>query len=150
VPGLITDIVISMDDRFLYFSDWFHGDIRQYDISDPFHPRLVGQVWCGGLIGKETHVRGQKLSGGPQMLQLSLDGRRLYVTDSLLSNWDNQFYPAIAEKGTRLLQIDCDTVRGGMKINENFLVDFGKEPLGPARAHEMRFPCGDCSSDIWT
>jgi len=150
VPGLITDILVSMDDRFLYFSDWFHGDIRQYDISDPSNPRLTGQVWCGGLIGKEAHVRGQKLTGGPQMLQLSLDGKRLYVTVSLLSSWDNQFYPAIAERGTYLLQIDCDTDCGGMKINENFLVDFGKEPLGPARAHEMRFPGGDCSSDIWT
>ncbi|HKC73205.1 MAG TPA: selenium-binding protein SBP56-related protein, partial [Chloroflexota bacterium] len=37
VPGLITDQVISMDDRFLYFSNWLHGDIRQYDISDPVH-----------------------------------------------------------------------------------------------------------------
>jgi selenium-binding protein 1 len=23
-----------MDDKFLYFSNWVHGDIRQYDISD--------------------------------------------------------------------------------------------------------------------
>ena len=35
VPGLITDLVLSMDDRFLYFSDWLHGDLRQYDVSDP-------------------------------------------------------------------------------------------------------------------
>jgi len=27
-----------------------------------------------------------------------------------------------------------DTKDGGMKLNENFLVDFGKEPHGPARA----------------
>lgn len=27
------------------------------------------------------------------MLQLSLDGRRLYVTTSLYSGWDRQFYP---------------------------------------------------------
>jgi hypothetical protein len=36
---LITDLVVSMDDRFLYFSNWLHGDLRQYDISDPAHPR---------------------------------------------------------------------------------------------------------------
>ena len=29
---------------FLYFSNWLHGDLRQYDISDPKRPRLVGQV----------------------------------------------------------------------------------------------------------
>jgi len=41
VPGLITDLLISMDDRFLYFSDWLHGDLRQYDISDPSAPKLT-------------------------------------------------------------------------------------------------------------
>lgn len=42
--GLITDILISLDDRFLYFSNWLHGDIRQYDISNTRQPKLVGQV----------------------------------------------------------------------------------------------------------
>ena len=42
--GLITDILLSLDDKFLYLSNWLHGDIRQYDISDPKRPRLVGQV----------------------------------------------------------------------------------------------------------
>lgn len=44
LAGLITDILISLDDRFLYFSNWLHGDIRQYDITDRRKPRLVGQV----------------------------------------------------------------------------------------------------------
>jgi selenium-binding protein 1 len=149
VPSLITDFLLSMDDTFLYLSNWFHGDIRQYDVSDPSHPRLTGQVWCGGLLGRESSVQGHKLLGGPQMLQLSLDGKRLYVTNSLLSAWDNQFYPEIATAGSYLLQIDCDTHNGGLKINENFYIDFGKEPGGPSRAHEMRYPGGDCTSDIW-
>jgi selenium-binding protein 1 len=149
VPGLITDLVISMDDRYLYFSNWLHGDIRQYDITDPAHPRLAGQVWIGGVLGKGADMRGRKLGGGPQMLQLSLDGKRLYVTNSLYSVWDNQFYPDLAKEGSYLLQIDCDTDNGGMKVNERFFVDFGKEPAGPARAHEMRYPGGDCTSDIW-
>ncbi|KAM6365383.1 methanethiol oxidase isoform 1-T1 [Pluvialis apricaria] len=42
--GFITDILISLDDRFLYFSNWLHGDIRQYDISNTRKPKLVGQV----------------------------------------------------------------------------------------------------------
>jgi selenium-binding protein 1 len=148
IPGLITDLLLSMDDRFLYFSNWLHGDLRQYDISDPSNPRLTGRVWCGGLLGKSQEVAGRKLEGGPQMLQLSLDGRRLYVTNSLYSSWDNQFYPKMAEEGSYLLQIDCDTEKGGMKINEDFYVDFGKEPAGPARAHEIRYPGGDVTSDI--
>ncbi len=150
LPALITDLLISMDDRYLYFSNWLHGDIRQYDISDPAHPRMTGQVWCGGLLGKGGgEVAGHRLVGGPQMLQLSLDGKRLYVTNSLYSSWDNQFYPDLAKAGSYMLQVDCDTEHGGMRINDRFYVDFGQEPAGPARAHETRYPGGDCTSDIW-
>jgi methanethiol oxidase len=149
VPGLITDLVLSMDDKYLYFSNWLHGDIRQYDVSNPAQPKLVGQIWLGGLLGKALEFRGKKLDGGPQMLQISLDGKRLYVTNSLFSSWDDQFYPGIAKQGSYLLQIDCDTQKGGLKLNERFYVDFGKEPDGPARAHEIRFPSGDSTSDIW-
>jgi selenium-binding protein 1 len=148
LPGLITDLVLSLDDRFLYFSNWLHGDLRQYDVSDPANPKLTGQVWLGGLLGKTPDVD-RKLAGGPQMLQLSLDGKRLYVTSSLYSTWDNQFYPDLAKTGSYLLRIDCDTEHGGMKVDERFFVDFGQEPDGPARAHEMRYPGGDCTSDIW-
>lgn len=51
--------------------------------------------------------------------------------------------------GSVMMQIDVDTVKGGLKLNEGFLVDFGKEPEGPALAHEVRYPGGDCTSDIW-
>ncbi len=149
MPGLITDIILSMDDRWLYFSDWLHGDIRQYDISDPSRPKWTGRVWCGGLLGNAPTVQGRSLVGGPQMLQLSLDGHRLYVTSSLFSSWDDQFYPDIARHGSYMLQVDCDTQKGGLSLNEDFFVDFGQEPAGPARAHEIRYPGGDCTSDIW-
>lgn len=149
VPGLITDLVLSMDDRYLYLANWLHGDVRQYDVSDPANPRLKGQVWCGGVLGKGADIGGRKLAGGPNMLQLSLDGKRLYVTSSLLSSWDNQFYPDIAKQGSYLIKLNCDTEKGGISIDPNFFVDFGQEPAGPARAHEMRYPGGDCTSDIW-
>lgn len=48
-----------------------------------------------------------------------------------------------------MLQIDVDTEKGGLTLNRNFLVDFGKEPQGPVLAHEIRYPGGDCTSDIW-
>ena len=107
VPGLITDLVISMDDRFLYFSDWLHGDLRQYDISDRRHPRLTGRLWLGGVRGMPSDA-GRRLDGGPQMLQLSLDGERLYVTNSLYSTWDNQFYP---ELRSWMLRVNCHAGR---------------------------------------
>ncbi len=34
VPGLITDLVLSLDDKDLFFSNWLHGDVRHYDVSD--------------------------------------------------------------------------------------------------------------------
>lgn len=149
LPSLITDLLISLDDRWLYFSNWLHGDLRQYDIRDPQNPKLTGQVYVGGLLGKATEVNGHKISGGPQMLQLSLDGNRLYVTNSLFSTWDNQFYPDMAQAGSYMLQIDCDTDKGGLSVNSDFFVNFGAEPKGASRAHEMRYPGGDCTSDIW-
>jgi selenium-binding protein 1 len=149
MPSLITDILVSMDDKYLYFSNWLHGDLRQYDVSDPANPKLTGQVWIGGLLGKAPEVNGRTVDGAPQMIQLSLDGRRLYVTTSLFSTWDNQFYPSMKDKGGIMLIVDCDTENGGMTIREDFLVDFNEEPHGPARAHETRYPGGDCSSDIW-
>src|SRR5262249_42240755 len=35
VPALLSDLLLSMDDRFLYLCLWLHGEVRQYDISDP-------------------------------------------------------------------------------------------------------------------
>lgn len=149
LPGLMTDLLISMDDRFLYFSNWLHGSVNQYDISDPSNPKLAGQVWIGGLLGKAPRVNGREVNGGTQMLQLSLDGKRLYTTTSLFSSWDNQFYPGMADTGSAMFKIDCDPENGGMSLDESFVVDFGEEPMGPARAHEMRYPGGDVTSDIW-
>jgi selenium-binding protein 1 len=150
VPALISDFVIAMDDRFLYVSAWLHGQVHQYDIRDPAKPKLTGTVSVGGAIGPAARLKGKVLTGGPQMLQLSLDGRRLYVTNSLYSTWDNAFYPAIGKQGSWLVRIDCDAEKGGLKLNENFLVDFGREPDGPSRAHEVRYPGGDCTSDIFS
>nr|XP_056709184.1 methanethiol oxidase-like isoform X2 [Euleptes europaea] len=166
MPAFTTSMVISLDDRFLYASNFVHGDIRQYDISNPFRPRQVGQVFVGGSIPKGGAVtvledleldcqpdpfmiQGRRVYGGPQMLQLSLDGKRLYVSNGLYTPWDKQLYPEMVREGSVMLQIDVDTERGGLYVNEDFLVDFGKEPCGPARAHEMRYPGGDCTSDIW-
>jgi selenium-binding protein 1 len=144
VPGLITDLLVSMDDRFLYFSDWLHGDLRQYDISDAANPRLTGQLWLGGVRGMASDA-GRELDGGPQMLQLSLDGRRLYVTNSLYSTWDNQFYPGLK---SWMLRVDCPP-EGGMEVDRDFFVDFADRPDGPARGHEIRLQGGDCTTEIF-
>jgi methanethiol oxidase len=144
VPGLITDLVLSLDDQALYLSNWLHGDLRRYDVSDPANPRLTGRLWLGGVLGKKGDA-GRPLTGGPQMLQLSYDGRRLYVTNSLLSSWDNQFYPGLR---SYLLKVDIAD-DGSMAVDPDFYVDFHARPDGPARAHEVRLQGGDSTSEVF-
>jgi len=61
---------------------------------------------------------------------------------------DFEFYWNV-RNGATMVQVDVDTEKGGLTLNEDFIVNFGAEPGGPALAHEMRYPGGDCSSDIW-
>ncbi|KAB0796305.1 hypothetical protein PPYR_10366 [Photinus pyralis] len=94
-------------------------------------------------------LKGKRMHGGPQMLQLSLDGTRLYVSSSLYSSWDRQFYPDMVEKGGYLVKLDVNVATGGITLDEDFLVEFDGEPDGPLLPHEMRYPGGDATSDIW-
>jgi len=48
-----------------------------------------------------------------------------------------------------LLRAKVDNENGGLQLDPDFMVDFGKEPDGPVLAHEVRYPGGDCTSDIW-
>ena len=147
VPGLITDLVLSMDDRDLFFSNWLHGDLRHYDVSDPANPQLRSQIWLGGLLGRDGgHPKADgPLNGAPQMLQVSLDGERVYLTNSLYSTWDNQFYPGLRGWMAKLdRQAD-----GTYALDEDFFVDFTQLDTGPARPHEVHLPGGDCTTEIF-
>ena len=95
VPPLVTDIDLSMDDKFLYVACWGTGDLQQYDVSDPFKPKLTGKVRIGGIVSRATHpgAKNGALSGGPQMVEISRDGKRVYFTNSLYGAIDPQFYP---------------------------------------------------------
>src|SRR5215203_2460583 len=95
VPPLVTDIELSVDDRFLYVSCWGTGELKQFDVSDPFHPRETASVRLGGVVRREPHPAAPEmpLAGGPQMIEISRDGRRVYATNSLYAAWDEVFYP---------------------------------------------------------
>jgi selenium-binding protein 1 len=79
------------------------------------------------------------------MLQASLDGDRVYVTNSLYSTWDNQFYPEIRGWMTRLTRQDDGT----FALDPTFFVDFTKIDTGAARPHEIHLPGGDCTTEIF-
>ena len=141
VPPLLTDIDLSLDDRFLYATCWGTGELRQYDVSDPLHPKLTGSLHVGGIARRTAHPKrpGQRLNGAPQMVEISRDGRRVYFTNSLYRTWDDQFYP----DGIVGWMAKADvSPSGGMQLDPNFFVEFDE-----FRPHQVRLQGGDASSD---
>ena len=143
VPPLITDINLSLDDRFLYVSCWGTGEFIQYDVSDPDNPKKTGSVHLGGIVRRAAHPNKPKqaLNGGPQMVEISRDGKRVYFTNSLYSPWDEQIYPDGLKSW--MVKLDADP-NGGMKLDEKFFVEFDG-----LRAHQVRLDGGDASSDSY-
>jgi len=147
VPPLVSDINLSVDDRMLYVSCWGTGDFKQYDVSDPARPREVGSVRLGGIVSRAAHptAPGEPLAGGPQMVEVSRDGRRMYLTNSLYGTWDDQFYPDGV--GAWMAKLDTDPVDGGLTIDERFFPHGGD--FRGRRVHQVRLEGGDASSDSY-
>ena len=155
------DAMPSAPEEFLYLACLHEGTgVGERDllaVVDAEEGRIVHETAMPN-VGDELHHFGwsrcssachgpdrSHLNGGPQVLPLYYDGRRLYVTNSRSSTWDNQFYP---ELRSWLLRIDCDP-DGGMEIDQNFFVDLHDRPGGPARAHEVRLQGGDHTTEIF-
>ncbi len=111
---LPADLRQSPDDRFLYVSCFMRSEIQAWDASRPDKPRLHDTVAPGV---------------SPNMMHVTPDGKRMYVTNSLLSTMDysGNFW-------VRLVHIGPD---GRLKMDPFFDVDFTRFPSGPARAHDM-------------
>jgi selenium-binding protein 1 len=105
---------ISSDDRMLWITTFMDGMARGFDVSDPHHPVEVYQKQIGAQVN---------------MVSQSWDGKRLYFTSSLLSNWDKK-----GEANEQFLKAyDWD----GKELKERFAIDFTREKLG--RPHHMKF-----------
>jgi methanethiol oxidase len=143
VPPLVTDINLSLDDRFLYVSCWGTGELRQYDVSDPFNPVLSGSVKLGGIARRQAHPKnpGRPLNGAPQMVEVSRDGKRVYVTNSLYRTWDEQFYPDGINGWMAKIDVEPN---GGMKLDSNLFME-----VDDLRPHQVRLQGGDTSSDSY-
>jgi selenium-binding protein 1 len=144
VPPLLSDIDLSVDDRYLYAACWGTGELRRYDVSDPFNPVFVGSVRIGGIAKRTPHPSNpsKPLNGGPQMVEISRDGRRVYFTNSLYRAWDDQFYP----DGIKSWMVKLDaSVDGSFDFDSGFFVEFPEH----LRAHQVRLQGGDASSDSY-
>ena len=134
--------------KYLYVSCWGTGELKQYDVSDPLHPREAGSVRLGGITGRVAHPAApdERLAGGPQMVEVSRDGRRIYLTNSLYGSWDDQFYPDGV--GAWFAKIDTDpSAGGGLRVDEKFF-PHGDDFRG-LRVHQVRLQGGDSSSDSY-
>ena len=140
VPPLVTDIDLSLDDKYLYVACWGLGEMHQYDVSDPMNPVLAGKVEIGGIVKKTKHPNGKDFGYGPQMVEISRDGKRVYWTNSLYSTWDDQFYPG--DRGAAMVMANVGE-DGAFTLDENFWTEF---PEG-YRSHQIRLEGGDCSTD---
>ena len=146
VPPIITDIDLSVDDQRLYVSCWGTGELKQYDVSDPANPVEVGSVHLGGVVRRTPHPSAPDvpLAGGPQMVEVSRDGKRVYFTNSLYGAWDDQFYPDGV--GSWMAKLDVGE-GGGITLDERFF-PHGEEFRG-RRVHQVRLQGGDASSDSY-
>ncbi|MGH9074222.1 MAG: selenium-binding protein SBP56-related protein, partial [Acidimicrobiales bacterium] len=110
-------------------------------------PRLAGSVRLGGITGRAPHpaAPGVALAGGPQMVELSRDGRRVYLTNSLYGAWDDQFYPDGV--GAWMARLDSDVDQGGLTVDEGLFLH-GEDFRG-LRVHQVRLEGGDASSDSY-
>ena len=107
-------VPIAADGKGLWVNTFMDGLTRYFDLSNPEAPR-------------ETYTK--KTGKQVNMVSQSWDGKRVYITSSLLANWD--------KKGEDNEQFLRAFAWDGKQLTQKFEVDFTKEKLG--RAHHMKF-----------
>jgi hypothetical protein len=155
----VVDLTVSTDDQFLYVSCWLAGAVLQYYIgADPFEPVLTGGF--GNLGGVTDFSPGdhlfnpnayqwnppyQKWAAGPSRLRLDQSGTQLYVSNSWIASWDDQFYPtvglggdgSIIENCGQLIALNTGVANGvvtdqyPVTANTNFGTNFGTGGVVP-------------------
>lgn len=111
---LPVDISIAANGKSLWVNTFMDGKTRLFDLTNPAAPKQVYEK----VTGKQVN-----------MVSQSWDGKRVYVTSSLLENWDKK--GADNEQFLKLFSWD------GKELRQQWAIDFTKEKLG--RAHHMKF-----------
>ena len=110
---LPVDISITRDGKGLWVNTFMDGKTRYFDLSNPEAPTQTYEK----VTGKQIN-----------MISQSWDGKRLYITSSLLANWD--------KGGDDNEQFLRGFTWDGKELKPTFEVDFTKEKLG--RAHHIK------------
>jgi len=111
---LPVDISITADAKGLWVNTFMDGTTHYFDLTDPQHPKETYSKHTGSQVN---------------MISQSWDGRRVYITSSLLSKWDKKGKDN--EQALRAYHWD------GQQLTPAFEIDFTKEQLG--RPHHMKF-----------
>jgi selenium-binding protein 1 len=110
---LPVDISIRADGKGLWVNTFMDGKTRYFDLTNPESPQQTYEL----ATGKQVN-----------MISQSWDGKRVYITSSLLANWD--------KGGADNEQFIRGFTWDGKELKKAFEVDFNKEKLG--RAHHMK------------
>ena len=116
---LPVDISITRDGKGLWVNTFMDGMTRYFDLSNPEAPKQTYEKSTGKQVN---------------MISQSWDGKRVYITSSLLANWDK----GGADNEQFLRGFNWD----GKELTQVFEVDFTKEKLG--RAHHMKLGVKGC------
>jgi selenium-binding protein 1 len=110
---LPVDMSITADGKGLWVNTFMDGMTRYFDLSNPEAPKQTYSRHTGAQVN---------------MVSQSWDGKRIYISTSLLANWDKK--GADDEQFVKLFAWD------GKELKETWKVDFYKQKLG--RAHHMK------------
>ena len=110
---LPVDISITRDGKGLWVNTFMDGMTRYFDLSNPQAPKQTYEKHTGRQVN---------------MISQSWDGKRVYITSSLLANWD--------KAGDDNEQFLRGFTWDGHELKPAFEIDFTKEKLG--RAHHMK------------
>ena len=110
---LPVDISITRNGKGLWVNTFMDGKTRYFDLSNPEAPKQTYEK----VTGKQVN-----------MISQSWDGKRIYITSSLLANWD--------KGGSDNEQFLRGFTWDGKELKPAFEIDFTKEKFG--RAHHMK------------
>ncbi len=137
VPPLVTDIDLSMDDRFLYVACWGTGDLRQYDVSDPFDPKLTGKVRIGGIVSRAlapARQRSAQRRPADGRDQPRRTGASISPTRSMARSTRNSIPTGI---DGWMVKLDAGA-DGGIEFDPRFFVTLAEEPPPASSAPARR------------
>ena len=94
--------------------------MHQYDVSDPFNPVLAGKVELGGILREANHPNGKEFLYGPQMVEVSRDGKRVYWTNFSF-DMGRPILPH--HEGGQMVMANVGE-NGGLTLDPNFYINF--------------------------